>query len=480
MLNRIKSLINQTLVYGVGTIMTRLVTFMLLPVYTNVMEPGKYGIAALIFTFLAFMNHAYNYGLDSAFMRFYSHEKDDDKNKVLSTAVGMALISSLFFSAVVFFLGKPISELVLSDLSYYIFFRYAAIILFFDCIARVPFAYLRQEGKPMVFMGVRFMNVLTTLGLNIYLVGFLKMEISGIIYTNVVASIITALILYSIMFQKVKFIFSGEIAKKLLFFGLPFVPTGFATAAMEMLNRKILEKYLGFEEVGIFSAAYKLGIFMLLISTAFYYAWQPFFLREGNKEESRKLFGRVMTYFVMVTLGFWMILTLFIQNIANIHYGDIYLLGLKFQEGVKIVPFILLGYVFFGINQVLLPGIYFENKTRYLAVVAIIAAFVNVGLNFILIPIYGIMGPGYAMISGYIILVCLTYILSQKYFKVHYEYGRVLLLFVIFLTAGFGVYFTSPPFIIKVIIIILVPILLKIFKFFKKEEVDTLKRLIKR
>src|SRR6056297_306871 len=102
MLNRIKSLTKQTLVYGVGTIATRMVTFLLLPVYTNILPNEKYGLAALIFTFLAFMNHIYNYGLDSAFMRFYSHENDKkDKTTILSSAMGMAFVTSLIFRFII-------------------------------------------------------------------------------------------------------------------------------------------------------------------------------------------------------------------------------------------------------------------------------------------------------------------------------------------------------------------------------------------
>jgi len=360
MLNRIKSLTKQTLVYGVGTIATRMVTFLLLPVYTNILPNEKYGLAALIFTFLAFMNHIYNYGLDSAFMRFYSHENDKkDKTTILSSAMGMAFVTSLIFSFIIYLGRYPLAGKFLTDPEYHHFFTYAAVILFFDCIARVPFAYLRQERRPMMFMGVRFINVILTLSLNILFVAILKQGVVGIFKSNLIVSFLTAVILFFIMAKKIKFRFSLKIAKMLLLFGIPFVPSGLAVAAMEMWNRVILEKFLGLHEVGTFSAVYKLGIFMLLISTGFYYAWQPFFLKEGKKEESRELFGRIMTYFIVVALGSWVILTAFIQNIASIHIGDIYLVGLKYQAGVKIVPFILLGYVFFGINQVLLPGFYF-------------------------------------------------------------------------------------------------------------------------
>ncbi|MBN2280961.1 MAG: oligosaccharide flippase family protein [Candidatus Marinimicrobia bacterium] len=481
MLKQIKSLTKQTLVYGVGTIATRMVTFLLLPVYTNVMPDEKYGQAALIFTFLALMNHVYNYGLDSAFMRYYSHENTEkDKTLVLSSAMIMAGLSSFVLSILVYHSRSFLAVKFLDDAAFDNLFIYAAGILFFDCLARVPFAFLRQERRPMVFMGVRFINVLLTLGLNIYFVALLKHGVRGIFFSNLITSFVTALLLFGIMIQKVRLTFSRKIAVQLFHFGVPFVPSGLAVAAMEMWNRMILKQYLGMDEVGIFSAAYKLGIFMLLIATGFYYAWQPFFLREGKKEESRDLFGRIMTYFVVVSLGAWVFLTAFINDIANIHIGGKYLLGLDYQSGVKIVPYILMGYVFYGINQVLIPGFYFEKKTKYMAIITIIAAVVNVALNYLLVPVLGILGPGFAMIAGNLALVIMSFFVSQKLFRVHYEYKRLLLLFVIFPLAGFLIYFLQPHVIIKIIVVLGLPLILKFFHFFNAGELGLLRKLVKR
>ncbi len=187
-----------------------------------------------------------------------------------------------------------------------------------------------------------------------------------------------------------------------------------------------------------------------------------------------------MTYFIIVALGAWVFLTAFINDIALIHIKNIYLVGLDYQSGIKIVPFILLGYVFFGINQVLLPGFYFEKKTKYLAIITIITAIINVTLNYLFIPYFGIMGPGYAMIISYFILVILTYFTSQKLFKVYYEYKRILLLFTLFISFGFGIYYLQPHIIIKIGIIVLLPIILKLLNFFNAEELGLLKRLVKR
>jgi O-antigen/teichoic acid export membrane protein len=475
----IKSLTKQTLVYGVGTILTRLITFLLLPVYTNVLSPADYGLAVLVFVFTAFMNHIYNYGLDSALMRHYGEDPAPQyKTVVLSTAIWLALGSSFVFSGIIYLLNNPLSKVLLSSADYAQLIKLAAWILFFDCISRVPFALLRLEEKPGFFMGIRLINVVITLGLNIYFVVYLKTGIIGIFQSNVIASCLTALILFTTIISKIKIVFSGHIAKDLVLFGLPFVPMGLATAAMEMLNRYIVEHFMGLEAVGIFSAGYKLGIFMLLISTAFYYAWQPFFIKAGKKESSRVLFSRVLTYFILVALSFWVVLTVFMHEIINFHIGGVYLIGAKFQGCESMVPFILLGYVFYGINQVFLPGIYFEKKTRYMAYIAFLAAGANVLSNFLLIPRLGLIGSAISSLIGYMVLAAFTFQVSQRLFKIPYEYRRIVLLFVIMLLVGFSSYIFHPSIPVKFMVILIIPLLLRLFGFFKKDEIASLKMLL--
>jgi len=475
----IRSLTKQTLVYGFGTVATRFITFLLLPVYTNVLAPADYGLAVLVFAFTAFMNYIYNYGLDSAFMRNYEdNEFRLRPNQVLSTALWMTIASSLVLSLVLYGIHRPLSNLLIPGNSSATLMKYAIVILFFDCISRVPFALLRMEGKPLAFLGVRFINVLITLGLNIYLIAIRKVGVIGIFQSNMIASALTAVILYILVIRRMSLNFHGALAKDLLLFGLPFIPVGLATAAMEMVNRYLVEHYLDLAAVGVFSAGYKLGIFMLLVSTAFFYAWQPFFLKAGPSDESKKLFARILKYFTLVTLSFWVTLTLLMKEIVGFHIGNVYLIGPEYVGCRTMVPWILLGYVFQGINLVFLPGVYFEKKTRYLAYITVIAAATNIIANILLIPIWGIVGSAVAATIGYLVQATCTHFVSQRLFKVPYDYFRFFLLIGLALTFGFSNYIFHFTFTIRLLMIISFPILLVIFRFFKKEEIISLRSLL--
>jgi len=472
----IRSLTKQTLIYGVGTILARFVTFLLLPVYTNILPAAEYGLAALVFAFLGFMIIIFNYGLDSALMRFYSEvHEPPQKTAILSTAIWLTLATSLIMGAIIYGLSGFLGRVLLNDPAHANLIRYSAAILFFDAICHVPFALLRLEEKSFQFMGIRLINVIVVFALNVYLVGKLQRGVDGIFESNLLTSALTATILYTVILKKLRLRFAGAAARELALFGLPFIPAGLATVCMEMLNRYILEHLLDLTAVGIFSAGFKLGIFMLLLTTAFYYAWQPFFLKAGPQESSRPLFARIFTYFVLVELSFWLGLTAFMPEIVHLHIGKIYLIGKEYQACEPMVSIILLGYVFLGINQTFLPGIYFEKKTRYLAYLTFLAAAVNVGANFILIPVLGIVGSAYSSLIGYITLAVGGYVVSQRLFRVPYDFRRVGILFTLTLGAGLPIYFLHPALLVRVLVVAAFPIGLWLLGFFRKDEIAAVK-----
>jgi len=478
MSSNIRSLTKQTLIYGVGTILARFVTFLLLPVYTNRLSPADYGLASLVFAFLGFMNIIYNYGLDSALMRYYSGTKDPTaRTSTFSTAIWLTLATSAFLSVIIFSMNGFFSRWLLEDVKYAQLMKYSAVILCLDCICHVPFALLRLEEKPYQFMGIKLLNVFVIFSLNIYFVVILKRGVTGIFQSNLITSAFTALVVYIVTLSRVRFTFSGKTAKDLTLFGLPFIPAGLATVCMEMLNRYILQDMIGLEAVGIFSAGFKLGIFMLLLTTAFYYAWQPFFLKAGPQESSRTLFSRIFTYFVLIELSCWLILTAFIHEIVHFHVGNMYLIGKEYQSCETMVPFILLGYVFLGINQVFLPGIYFEKKTHYLAYLTIFAAAVNVGANYIFIPLFGMVGSAYSSLAGYLALAVSGYFVSQRLFRVPYELRRVAFLFVLALGGGIPILIFNLPLVVRFIIALAFPVCLKFFGFFRKDEIESIRQI---
>jgi len=427
MTSTIKSLGRQTLIYGTGNVLTRLVTFLLLPLLTNILSVEDYGIVALVYVFLGFMNIVYHYGLDSAFLRF-AGETDDpiELRKRFSTAFWLSIVTSAVLSLLIASLSRSLAQLIAGSLESEKLFVYCAGILFLDTIAIVPLAFLRLRNRAVQFTTIRMLNVLTTLGLSIYLVAVMKMGINGVFLSVLAASMVTAAGSFLTALPEIRLSFSTIDAKNLVKFGLPFIPAGLASIAMEMIDRIILQHLKDTATVGIYSAGYKLGIFMLLITTAFNYAWQPFFLKQGDKPESKPLFSRIFTLYAALSLFVWLAITLFIPEIIRINISGYSLIGPDYYYAETIVPFILIAYVLQGAYFNFLPGIYFAKKTGYIALVTAAGAVVNVILNFILIPPYGITGAALATIAGHGTMAVLTFLISNRLFTVPYHWKRVI------------------------------------------------------
>ncbi len=441
MTNSLKSFGQQAMIYGTGNVLARLVTFLLLPLLTNVLSVEEYGMVALVYVFLGFMNIVFHYGIDSAFLRFAGETDDPTKlRNRFSTAFWLSVFTSVVLSLLIASLSRPLTQILVGSLENEKLFVYCAGILFLDTIAIVPMAFLRLRNRAGQFTTIRMLNVLTTLGLSIYLVAVMKMGINGVFLSVLAASTVTAVGSFLTALPEIRFSFSTIDAKNLIKFGLPFVPAGVASIAMEMIDRVILQHLKGAASVGIYSAGYKLGIFMLLITTAFNYAWQPFFLKQGDKPESKPLFSRIFTIYVSIALFVWLAISLFIPEIIRTNISGYSLIGSDYYSAESIVPFILIAYVFQGAYFNFLPGIYFAKKTGYIALVTAAGAGVNVILNYILIPLYGITGAALATIAGHGTMAVTTYLISRQFFNVPYQWGRVMGIVV---SAGVAVLFTQ-------------------------------------
>ncbi len=480
MSRQIINLTKQTLTYGLGNILTRLITFLLLPLFTNILTPEEYGLATLVFVFLGFMNIIYHYGMDSAFLRSFGDAKDENtKRRLFSTAIWLSLGTGFTFSLLIYTFSGSLSSLLLKNTQYVNLFQLAAGILLFDAAAHVPFALLRMKEKAITFIIIKLINVVTTLGLNIYLIAILKTGISGIFLSAFIASVITAIIVYSVTISSLRFNFSLILVKDYLKFGLPFVPAGLASIMMETIDRYIIEHLKDTATVGLYSAGYKLGIFMLLITTAFNYAWQPFFLRIGNTKETKPLFARIFTYYILGTLFVWITLSAFIHEIIRFQFFGFSIIGPSFYDSEIIIPVVLLAYIFQGVYLNFMPGIYFKKKTHYIPLLTFSGALVNIGLNFILIPLLGIMGAAVATLAGYIVMASITFPVTQKLFFIPYEWGRIIKLAISTGIAMFVIISFNESNVLQFIGILIFLILPFLLNTYSDEELSQIKRLFK-
>ncbi len=425
MFQKLKELSKDTAIYGISTMVGRFLTFLLVPLYTNVFIESDYGVVSNIYIFIAIMNIVFIYGMDSAFLKYSSKIKIGDEKDNFSTPYLSVIIIGLILFGIIL-LTKAKLALLLDVPSQYIYlFNYAALILLIDTLGVIPFIKLRLERKATKFASFKIINIGINVALNLYLILILKLDIEAIFIANLAASAFTYILLLPSVIKNLRLKINTELLKSLLKFGLPYFPAGLGAILIQGIDRPILSHLTDLSTVGVYSANYKLGIFMMLFVSMFQFAWQPFFLQNEDEKNAKELFAKVFTYFALAGSVVLVLISLFISDIVKLNIFGHYIIGSAYWGGLNIVPLILCGYLFYGFYVVFTAGIYIKEKSIYIPFITLGGAVINIVSNLILIPIYGIMGAAFSTLISYLFMSAALLFVTQRFYNIKYEFLRV-------------------------------------------------------
>ncbi len=486
MFQHLKRLGTETAVYGISTIFGRFLNFLLVPFYTNVLAPGEYGIVAYVYSLIAFINVIYSHGMETAYFKYSSTLEIGTTKQNFSTPFISLFGTSIFFSFLIFILSSLMVKIIAIPAQYDSIILFTAGILAFDCMALIPLAALRMEHKAKLFALIKFSNIVINVGMNLILLLMFKMGVVGVFISGFIASTVTLLMLVPIIIRHFTIEFNFPLWKALMKFALPYVPSGLASMVIQVIDRPILRSITDDATVGIYQANYRLGIFMMLIVSMYDYAWRPFYFSTAKEHDAKDIFARVLTYLVLIMSTVFLIITFFIKDIVKINILGGYIIGQNYWIGLKIVPVVLLGYLFLGISSNLSAGMYIEKKTKYSPLITGVGALINILSNFLLIPIIGMMGAAIATLIAYFSMTLMMYFIVQRIYPISYEFDR---LFKILLAVGtvLIVYYFVPIEMLsnsniviivwKVVLLIAFSSLIYFMKFFYQNEKEGLKRI---
>ncbi len=442
MRDKIRELTKDTAIYGISTIVGRFLGFLLVPFYTHFISRADMGIYTNIYAYLAFLNILYIYGMDAAFMKYNSLAPPEEKSRTFSTAYLAVFLSTLLLSGGLFLLRSPFNALMEVPARYGKLVFYVIFILLFDTLALIPFANLRLERKAKKFAFLKLGNILLNLGLNLLFFIKFRMGIEAIFAANLIASAATFIVLLPEILPRLRPPIRGDLLRRMLRFGLPYLPASLASIVVQVIDRPIVLALTDADTLGLYQTGHKLGIFMMLVVSMFQYAWQPFFLNNAREKNAKEIFARVMTLFVLAASLLWAVVSLFIDLAAGWEFtaGGSLIAG-PFLPGLVVVPVILLAYLFNGIYVNLWAGIYIEEKTKYFPLVTGTGALVNVVANLLLIPRLGIMGAALAVLASYLVMAVLLHGIARKFYPVPYEYGKLARILAIVSATGSAYYF---------------------------------------
>ncbi len=430
----IKQLSKHTLVYGIGNILNRGMTFLLLPFYTNLITTEEYGVYSLIYSFIALTNVFFIHGMDTAFMRFFIPEKNPVQRKqILNTVYTSIFISTFLLSAAIYFLLPTFSEGMLSVPSTSVILTYLTLIIFFDGLAFLPIVYYRAVNKPVNYVAIVFVEVVVNLSLNIYFVAYQKMGLTGILLSNAISSGAKFLLSSPVLWKEFRFRWDKGLWKDILKYGLPTVPAVFFLILITVSDRFLLKHFLGADDVGLYASGYKIGVVMALLITAFRFAWQPFYLSKGEDPDAPYVFARIFTLFVAVTGFIYLGVSMVLVDLLKMPWGNLYIIAPEYHEGLKVVPFILLGNMLFGLSQNFIVGAYIKKKTMYIPMFTGIGFLVNVSANLVFLSVFGwgFLSAGYALVLTYIIQGFVIYLTVRRFYPIPYDFAKMLINFAV-------------------------------------------------
>lgn len=455
MANPLKKLAGQTAIYGLSTILPRVLNYALVPLFTyKFTNPADFGINTEIYAYISFLNVILTYGMETAFFNFVN--KHSNKQLVYSTALLSLLSTSLLFALIGYFS----SGVVANRLGYadnVNFIQWMVLIIASDAMMAIPFARLRAEQKPMQFAAIKTANILVNIGITVFFIHFCKSayeedmitgqgSVLGNLYdpqigigyaflANLVANLVS-LALLSKQFIGFTYAFDVRLWVEMLRYALPLLIVGLAGMINETFDRIILKELLpediGMYALGVYGACYKIAILMTIFRQAFQYAAEPFFFSHAKLEDSRRLNALVMKYFI-IACSF-----LFLATMLNMRWIK-YFVNENYWQGLDVVPVLLLANLFLGVYYNLSVWYKLTGQTKFGAIMTIVGALITLAVNFLFIPRYSYMASAWATFASYGTMMVLSYFLCQKYYPTRYNIRS----FVFFFGFALAFYFLS-------------------------------------
>lgn len=444
-MSTLKKLASETALYGLSSILGRLIGYFLVFLHTAVFtRPGEMAVQVQLYALAGILNVVYTYGLETAFFRYAGRDPDQRRwyfNLTLTALLG----SSLLFSGALVLAAEPLADLLgAPDQARLV--RWLAVILAIDAVVVIPFARLRLEKRAKKFVAVRLANIGLNVGLNFYFLWFCKgvydgrffPELRGFWLTDYdpslgvgyifLANLLANLAFFPLLWREFRDwrpTFDGPMLQQLVRYSYPLLLMGLAGTANLVIDRLMLEPLLppGFypnrtsaDAVGIYGNCYKLAIFMNLAVQAFRYAADPFFFSKAEDKNAPQVFARVMKAFVIVCVLIWLGVCLNLDWL-----GRFFLRSPAYREGLVVVPFLLLANLFLGVYYNLSVWFKLTDRTQFGTLLTVLGLGLTVLGNVLLIPVLGYLGCALTFLFSCFVMTAVCYQLGEKYYPVPYD-----------------------------------------------------------
>ncbi|MCU4174111.1 lipopolysaccharide biosynthesis protein [Carboxylicivirga sp. N1Y90] len=434
-MSKLKKLAGETVIYGVSTILGRLLNWLLMPFYIRTLDPEQFGGVVNIYSYIAVLLVLLTFGFETGFFRFATKNNHKSLIKSLSFTVGLFSIVLVIFNIL---FSNQIHTILGNEFLLKEYFIYAAVLVGIDAVCSLPFAELRFLDRTLKYAGLRFFQVILTILFNVFYlvlcpylldngyewVNYIYNPLNRLKYvfvSNLISSGLIMLVLLPSIFRKTAN-FDFSLVKSTAKYSYPIMIVGLF--GMLILNvDKILMPHLlnkgAMEALAIYGANFKIGVLMALFIQSYRLAFEPFFFKEGKNNASKELYAVILKYFVIFGILIYVGVLLLIDVVNLLLLPD-------YIEGNIIIPYILLGQLFFGIYYSLSLWYKLTDRTHYGAYISGFGAFLVLILNLILVPKFGYLGAAISSFICFLGMMVVSYLYGQKFYPINYPLKTIL------------------------------------------------------
>ncbi len=411
-MSRLKSLLKDTALYGLSSIVGRFLNYLLVPLYTHVISAanGGYGIVTNLYAYVALLMVILTFGMETSFFRF-ANKEGENPDSVFSTSITVvATLAGLFLCSVFGFISSISNALGYGEHPEYILIM--AIVVALDAMQAIPFGYLRYKGKAVKFVSLKMLFIIMNIGLNLFY--YVYLGGTDVLYVFLLNLVCTGTITFFFLPEllRIRWSTNRRLLRSMLSYSWPILILGIAGILNQAADKIIFplvypDRAQGVVELGIYGACVKVAMIMAMITQAFRYAYEPFVFAQSRDKDKNQTYALGMKYFLIFTLLAFLCVVAYMPVLQ-------YLVGADYREGLRIVPIVMAAEIMMGVYFNLSFWYKLIDRTIYGAWFSLAGCAVLFAVNIIFIPKFSYEACAWGGFAGYGTAMVLSYIVGQK------------------------------------------------------------------
>lgn len=477
MIERLKTTIKDTFIYSLSNIAPKVIGVILLPIYTAYLTKAEFGTWDLLDVTTNILAEIFLLGQAASLIFLNnSYEYKDKKKSTLFTLFVFLFVVCLFLVIISESLIsiKVFNENIIKST----YIRLIVLIVLFRTLNNLFLSKYRADERALVFSSISIIRLVLIALLTIYFTVKLNKGIEGIFFAAVLGEAATALYLLAALIKQMNFKFDFEILKISIKFGFPLIFASLGIMLLNLSDRYIITYFLGYEANAVYGLGYRIaGVLNMFLIMPFSMSLMPIAYKHYGQPDDKRYFSKIMTYSTFIFVWASIFISLFSKEIIKL-----FATKPEFYNAYYVVPIILFSYVFSGMRLTASLGMMLTKNTKHIATITLGAALLNIILNFILVPYFGILAAALNTLIAFVIFYYVTQFVSNKYFKIPFEDKKLIIMIIIGIILSLPSFFLADKIIyqfLKLLLVVSFPFILCLFGFYEAQEINTLKNIKK-